>query len=601
VKTVSQKANATAAEKVVARLEDPDANTKAYEAHGGEKYLRLGETGQVVEQTAYNLSLQPYRKNVGSLWSMDLHYCGGGASSVDCVSNNGNILKQVVLAPGNSGSYTMNYTYDSLNRIASAVEVKPDGQTENWHQMFVYDRFGNRALLNNAGTLFAKQAATPTVQSVNDPLPFDGKNRWLGAGYDTSGNQSTTWGAGVEAGSAQYAYDGENLLKQALVSNGVGTVSYGYDAEGRRVTAATGAGQTQFVYDAFGMLAMETGNVNTGGTGCTSCLVTADHLGSTRVVWDAGSGGAKLVYDYAPFGEEIDTAKRGGNPLYPATVYPSGTRNAVTQMFTGKERDAETGLDYFGARYFSGAQGRMTSPDEPFADQHPEDPQSWNLYAYTRNNPLLFVDPTGRTIDFANESSQKLFDEYEKRLNKDPKKYKNELATIAKLRKSDVSYRIDATPTNYSKEQTEGQTGPDDSGNIIIGVRNRGGASGEKLDIFGRLAHELEHGRQFDDGEIAFVRADKGWFAYGPTYDVMDEVNAFSAQLNVAWPAKDDAFMKSLRGLDATGMGQRLLNGPYSHLKNRQPGSNWVPAPSLNLGSGRQVHRTPTFYGVKPR
>jgi RHS repeat-associated protein len=67
----------------------------------------------------------------------------------------------------------------------------------------------------------------------------------------------------------------------------------------------------------------------------------------------------------------------------------------VRQKFTGKERDAETGLDYFGARYFSGAQGRFTSPDKPFLDQHPEDPQSWNLYAYVRNNPLKLIDIQG--------------------------------------------------------------------------------------------------------------------------------------------------------------------------------------------------------------
>ena len=67
---------------------------------------------------------------------------------------------------------------------------------------------------------------------------------------------------------------------------------------------------------------------------------------------------------------------------------------------TGKERDAETGLDYFGARYFSGAQGRFTSPDIPLIDQRPEDPQSWNLYPYGRNNPLRYTDPTGRcTVD----------------------------------------------------------------------------------------------------------------------------------------------------------------------------------------------------------
>jgi RHS repeat-associated protein len=63
--------------------------------------------------------------------------------------------------------------------------------------------------------------------------------------------------------------------------------------------------------------------------------------------------------------------------------------------FTGKERDAETGLDYFGARYFSGAQGRFTSPDEPLIDQDPADPQSWNLYSYVRNNPLANIDLTG--------------------------------------------------------------------------------------------------------------------------------------------------------------------------------------------------------------
>jgi RHS repeat-associated protein len=61
---------------------------------------------------------------------------------------------------------------------------------------------------------------------------------------------------------------------------------------------------------------------------------------------------------------------------------------------TGKERDAETGLDYFEARYYSSAQGRFTSPDAP-VDQHPADPQSWNLYTYVRNNPLILTDPTG--------------------------------------------------------------------------------------------------------------------------------------------------------------------------------------------------------------
>ena len=66
--------------------------------------------------------------------------------------------------------------------------------------------------------------------------------------------------------------------------------------------------------------------------------------------------------------------------------------------FAGKERDGEMGLDYFGARYLSGVQGRFASPDKPFADQHVHDPQSWNLYSYARNNPLRFIDLQGEAV-----------------------------------------------------------------------------------------------------------------------------------------------------------------------------------------------------------
>ncbi len=67
----------------------------------------------------------------------------------------------------------------------------------------------------------------------------------------------------------------------------------------------------------------------------------------------------------------------------------------IRDQFTGKERDAETGLDYFGARYYSGAQGRFTSPDPKLFPDAVYDPQSWNKYGYVRNNPLRLVDPDG--------------------------------------------------------------------------------------------------------------------------------------------------------------------------------------------------------------
>ena len=68
---------------------------------------------------------------------------------------------------------------------------------------------------------------------------------------------------------------------------------------------------------------------------------------------------------------------------------------SLTSEFTAKERDAETGLDYFGARYYSGAQGRWTSPDANNTSQRLFIPQSWNRYTYVLNNPLGRIDPDG--------------------------------------------------------------------------------------------------------------------------------------------------------------------------------------------------------------
>jgi len=65
------------------------------------------------------------------------------------------------------------------------------------------------------------------------------------------------------------------------------------------------------------------------------------------------------------------------------------------QGCSGKERDTETGLDYFGARYMSSAQGRFASPDPSPGGIAVQNPQSWNLYSYVRNRPTRFVDENG--------------------------------------------------------------------------------------------------------------------------------------------------------------------------------------------------------------
>jgi RHS repeat-associated protein len=71
----------------------------------------------------------------------------------------------------------------------------------------------------------------------------------------------------------------------------------------------------------------------------------------------------------------------------------AGSFCAHSHLFTGKERDAESGNDYFEARYYGSSMGRFMSPD-PMGG-HPEDPQTLNKYSYVANNPLIRTDPTG--------------------------------------------------------------------------------------------------------------------------------------------------------------------------------------------------------------
>ncbi|MCX6544157.1 MAG: RHS repeat-associated core domain-containing protein [Acidobacteria bacterium] len=106
-----------------------------------------------------------------------------------------------------------------------------------------------------------------------------------------------------------------------------------------------------------------------------------DALGSVRVVTDQ-TGQVVSRHDFLPFGEE-----------WPA---PQPTTKEK-KLFTGHERDAETGLDYFGARYYRASVGRFSTVDpELSVKEAVVDPQRWNRYAYVTNNPLKYTDPDGK-------------------------------------------------------------------------------------------------------------------------------------------------------------------------------------------------------------
>jgi RHS repeat-associated protein len=130
---------------------------------------------------------------------------------------------------------------------------------------------------------------------------------------------------------------------------------------------------------------------STGSSAKVQWLVP-DHLGTPRMIVDQTGTLANLKrHDYLPFGEEL-FAPAGGRSVGQGYAVGDGVR----QQFTQKERDVETGLDYFGARYYASVQGRFTSTDPSRKSIKATTPQTWNRYNYTLNNPLRYVDDNGK-------------------------------------------------------------------------------------------------------------------------------------------------------------------------------------------------------------
>jgi RHS repeat-associated protein len=118
------------------------------------------------------------------------------------------------------------------------------------------------------------------------------------------------------------------------------------------------------------------------GSGNTAFYYFANHLGSASVLTNA-TGTIVEESDYYPFGRERIVVNSDPN-LY---------------KFTGKERDVETGLYNFGARYYHETHGRfMTTDPVVITTERLINPQQLNLYAYVANNPLRYIDPTGEIL-----------------------------------------------------------------------------------------------------------------------------------------------------------------------------------------------------------
>ena len=358
------------------------ANAISYAAHGGIERMRLDNA--LWEERRYNRRLQPTQIGLGtaSTTAATLNTTTSPRLLLDysygTTTNNGNVVSQQIRV-GTSLNLTQSYAYDKLNRLTGATERRSG--TPTWSQTYQYDVYGNRAV--TAGRDHGShEALTPAALTSFNAS----SNRLLGgAGYDGAGNLTLDWGGRL------FKYDGDNRMVSFDTTGADTDGTYSYDGEGRRVKRVVGGVTTTYVYNVLGQLVAEYASSGTPLPGIR--YLTPDHLGSTRVVTQAvvsgSDGGVVSRHDYLPFGEEIGSLGGRTTALKYSAAGPA-------QKFTGKERDTESGLDYFQARYFSGAGGRFTSVDPENAAGDPADPQSWNGYAYARNNPLLYVDPDGR-------------------------------------------------------------------------------------------------------------------------------------------------------------------------------------------------------------
>ena len=206
-------------------------------------------------------------------------------------------------------------------------------------------------------------------------------NQISGWTYDASGNVTA-----VGSMSRSFTYDAENRQTGATISGA--SYTYAYDGVGNRISSTDSGQTTVYAFDASGNLAVEYGQTGFGLCGTATCYLTVDHLGSTRLMTDS-SGAVTRRFDYLPFGEQLPASTNNRSSAgYLATA------DQLRAKFTGQQHDG-TGLDFFNARYLSGAQGRFTSADPGNAGAILGDPQSWNGYAYVNNNPLTYTDPSG--------------------------------------------------------------------------------------------------------------------------------------------------------------------------------------------------------------
>ena len=486
---------------------------------------------------AYNDRLQRTSIAAGTVVSFGYTYGPG--------QNNGNVQSQTINDPGLS--LTQTYGYDGVNRLTSGSE------TNSWTETYGYDQYGNRTSVT-ASQYLPTYSPSPSISSSTNRISDANFT------YDNAGNLTQ---APVAPGGAiqTYAYDAENKL----VNFNNGVARYAYDGDGHRVEKTMGSATTIFVYDVMGKLIAEYSN--TMATGSGTKYITADNLGSTRLVTDANRN-VLVRRDYLPFGEEIPSSfgNRGSVAGY-------GTTEDTRQKFTGKERDTESGLDYFGARYNASSIGRFMSPDPVFISAaRLTNPQSLNLYAYVRNNPLNLTDPTGLDAYLSCTSTKDNATTCQQVENGGEKIWVQGQTVDGKFQAYDIDMNRDGSGL-YSDQFGNDYKGTFNENGLSFASVESGGASGSGRFIEGSDQTDVTGSGLFSGLQGHFISACGGSCeARGSLTGPESAFTAMEGQINQqsgfisAIDLLSGAHSRGTQWKDANGFIHVILNGP--HTKN---------------------------------
>jgi RHS repeat-associated protein len=352
-----------------------------------------GGAAAITNSFSYNRRLQPlamsatFGSPAQTLFSISYDFHAGNGTP-GSGTDNGNVWG---ITNNKDTTRSQAFTYDSLNRLSSAQNAGTNctvnvlgGKKKFWGNSYSYDAWGN---------LLQKTVTKCSAENLS--VTADAQNRIHGAApdytYDAAGNMLHEATSGLN-----YTWDQENRL------TGAAGYTYTYDGDGNRVrksngnTATSGtlywsmtpgvaetdlAGtlKSEYIFFDGERVARRDGPSGAGGV----FYYFSDHLKTASVITDA-AGVIKAESDYYPWGGELQFVNNDTNDY----------------KFTGKKRDTETGLDYFGARYYANGLGRWVSADwsstpvpVPYADFG--DPQTLNLYGYVGGNPASKADPDG--------------------------------------------------------------------------------------------------------------------------------------------------------------------------------------------------------------